>query len=267
MFINEQTILGNKLGLVEYNSYCNSTDLLTGTSYSELYKQAQEKYLPYYVLVKIEEIKENSIEKIEVNYDASQFLKSCQIEPFSLPQRDPLTHALITKVTFIAFSCFDFELLKVGREPSKKHFSATTEEPFFKDLSIDFQKKIDTYTTQLLSAICGFETTETSKKSQYNVGIAYETGFGLPKNDLESAKWVWCAANNGVSEAQLKIGFKYFKLYSSLIKEEPSNISQAFHFKKIALSYLRKIPKESGSHTLANTCIIQLQKPRLTKPD
>ena len=48
-----------------------------------------------------------------------------------------------------------------------------------------------------------------SRDAQYNVGLAYEEGKGVPQNYAEAAKWIERAANQGQVEAQHDIGAMY----------------------------------------------------------
>jgi len=48
-----------------------------------------------------------------------------------------------------------------------------------------------------------------SRDAQYNVGLAYEGGKGVPQNYAEAAKWILRAANQGQIEAQHDLGAMY----------------------------------------------------------
>jgi len=48
-----------------------------------------------------------------------------------------------------------------------------------------------------------------SRDAQYNVGLAYEEGKGVPQNYAEAAKWIERAANQGQVEAQHDLGAMY----------------------------------------------------------
>jgi hypothetical protein len=48
-----------------------------------------------------------------------------------------------------------------------------------------------------------------SRDAQYNVGLAFEEGKGVPQNYAEAAKWIERAANQGQVEAQHDIGAMY----------------------------------------------------------
>jgi len=48
-------------------------------------------------------------------------------------------------------------------------------------------------------------------KAQYNLGIMYGKGQGVPKNDTEAAKWFRKAAERGNAFAQVNLGFMYAK--------------------------------------------------------
>ena len=45
--------------------------------------------------------------------------------------------------------------------------------------------------------------------AQYNLGIMYDTGDGVPKNDAEAFKWYRKAADQGDAEAQFNVGNGY----------------------------------------------------------
>ena len=46
--------------------------------------------------------------------------------------------------------------------------------------------------------------------AQYNLGIMYEYGRGMPQNDVEAAKWYRMAAELGHAGAQINLGGMYF---------------------------------------------------------
>ena len=48
-------------------------------------------------------------------------------------------------------------------------------------------------------------------RAQYNLGIMYGKGDGVPQDDAEAVKWYRLAAAQGVAEAQLNLGFMYAK--------------------------------------------------------
>ena len=45
--------------------------------------------------------------------------------------------------------------------------------------------------------------------AQYQLGIMYEYGRGVPQNDADAVKWYTLAANQGVAAAQYKLGIMY----------------------------------------------------------
>jgi len=46
-------------------------------------------------------------------------------------------------------------------------------------------------------------------KAQYNVGLMYDKGWGVPENDAEAAKWYRQAAEQGEADAQSNLGRMY----------------------------------------------------------
>lgn len=46
-------------------------------------------------------------------------------------------------------------------------------------------------------------------KAQFNVGLMYENGMGVPKDDAEAVKWYRRAAEQGLAEAQTNLGSMY----------------------------------------------------------
>ncbi len=48
-----------------------------------------------------------------------------------------------------------------------------------------------------------------SAKAQYNLGVMYEYGKGVPQNDDEAYQWYWKAAGNGVGKAYYALGRFY----------------------------------------------------------
>ena len=45
--------------------------------------------------------------------------------------------------------------------------------------------------------------------AQYNLGVMYDQGQGVPQNEAEAAKWYRNAAKQGVADAQINLGFMY----------------------------------------------------------
>ena len=45
--------------------------------------------------------------------------------------------------------------------------------------------------------------------AQFNLGLMYGKGEGVPENDLEAVKWYRKAAEQGDASAQLNLGFMY----------------------------------------------------------
>ncbi len=46
-------------------------------------------------------------------------------------------------------------------------------------------------------------------RAQYQLGIMYEYGRGVPQKDVDAVKWYTMAANQGVAAAQYKLGIMY----------------------------------------------------------
>ena len=45
--------------------------------------------------------------------------------------------------------------------------------------------------------------------AQFNMGVMYADGEGVPENDSEAVKWYRKAAEQGIARAQSKLGFMY----------------------------------------------------------
>ena len=45
--------------------------------------------------------------------------------------------------------------------------------------------------------------------AQFNLGVNYDNGTGVPQNDTEAVKWYRLAAEQGVAEAQVNLGTMY----------------------------------------------------------
>ena len=45
--------------------------------------------------------------------------------------------------------------------------------------------------------------------AQYNLGVMYENGRGVPQNDAEAVKWYRKAAEQGLASAQNNLGVMY----------------------------------------------------------
>lgn len=47
-------------------------------------------------------------------------------------------------------------------------------------------------------------------EAQFNLGLIYYNGDGVPRDDPEAAKWYFKAAEQGHIEAQLNLGVMYY---------------------------------------------------------
>lgn len=47
-------------------------------------------------------------------------------------------------------------------------------------------------------------------KAQYNLGVMYRKGHGIPKNDAEAVKWYRKAAEQSYVDAQYNLGLMYY---------------------------------------------------------
>ena len=45
--------------------------------------------------------------------------------------------------------------------------------------------------------------------AQFNLGVRYDNGEGVPQNNVEALKWYWLAANQGLANAQYNLGVRY----------------------------------------------------------
>tara|TARA_R110000765_G_scaffold324976_2_gene416497 strand:+ start:916 stop:1131 length:216 start_codon:yes stop_codon:yes gene_type:complete len=48
--------------------------------------------------------------------------------------------------------------------------------------------------------------------AQYNLGIMYDTGRGVPENDAEAVRWYRLAAEQGDANAQFNLGGMYRRM-------------------------------------------------------
>ena len=48
-------------------------------------------------------------------------------------------------------------------------------------------------------------------KAQYNLGVMYQLGLGVPQDDQEAVRWYRLAAEQGDASAQFKLGVMYDK--------------------------------------------------------
>ena len=46
--------------------------------------------------------------------------------------------------------------------------------------------------------------------AQYNLGVMYDNGIGVPENDAEAVKWYRKAADQGHAKAQFNLGVMYY---------------------------------------------------------
>jgi TPR repeat protein len=46
--------------------------------------------------------------------------------------------------------------------------------------------------------------------AQYNLGVVYDDGHGVPEDDVEAVKWYRLAAEQGVADAQYNLGLMYY---------------------------------------------------------
>ena len=65
--------------------------------------------------------------------------------------------------------------------------------------------------------------------AQYNVGVAYAEGKGIPQNYAEAQKWFLKAAERGLSKAQFNLGVIYEEGLGGA-----SNLAEAYRWYKVA---------------------------------
>lgn len=65
-------------------------------------------------------------------------------------------------------------------------------------------------------------------EAQYNLGVMYKKGYGVPQNKTEALKWIRLSANQGYAEAQSDLGEMYYfdnvKLFNSSGIYNPESI-------------------------------------------
>ena len=54
------------------------------------------------------------------------------------------------------------------------------------------------------------EANQGAAYAQYNLGVMYENGMGVPENDAEAVKWYRKAADQGHAKAQSNLGVMYY---------------------------------------------------------
>ena len=66
-------------------------------------------------------------------------------------------------------------------------------------------------------------------EAQYNLGVMYAKGQGVPQDDAEAVKWYRLAANQGYARAQTNLGFMYEKG-----RGVPKHDAEAVHWYRLA---------------------------------
>ena len=56
------------------------------------------------------------------------------------------------------------------------------------------------------------------RKAQYNLGVMYDNGEGVPKDDAEAVKWYQKAADQGNADARSRLKALQDKLQKTKIK-------------------------------------------------
>ena len=51
----------------------------------------------------------------------------------------------------------------------------------------------------------------TVERTQYNLGVMYDNGQGVPQDYKEAVKWYRLSAEQGFAEAQYNLGLMYYK--------------------------------------------------------
>ena len=55
--------------------------------------------------------------------------------------------------------------------------------------------------------------------AQFNLGVMYATGKGIPKNGTEAVRWFRMAAEQGDAKAQFNLGVMYYETGSGVPKD------------------------------------------------
>ncbi|KAJ3289888.1 hypothetical protein HDU79_003701 [Rhizoclosmatium sp. JEL0117] len=75
--------------------------------------------------------------------------------------------------------------------------------------AIDYNKKALQANSES-SQVATTEITETDPTTQYNIGLNYFSGIGVPKDLVEAVKWFQLSADQGNADAQYKLGWCYY---------------------------------------------------------
>ena len=67
-------------------------------------------------------------------------------------------------------------------------------------------------------------------RAQYNLGVMYANGEGVPENDAEAVKWYRLAADQGVANAQFNLGFKNEEFLQGFEAYKIRDFEKAFQF-------------------------------------
>ena len=76
--------------------------------------------------------------------------------------------------------------------------------------------------------------------AQYNLGVMYDNGYGIPENDAEAAKWYRLAAEQGNANAQFSLGDMY-----SNGEGVPQNNTRAYVWFSVAAAQGNEIARDS----------------------
>ena len=80
--------------------------------------------------------------------------------------------------------------------------------------SADFNKGVEAYNSgDFKTALAEWKPLAAQGNAviQYNLGVMYDNGEGVPENDKTAVKWLTLAAKQGYAKAQYNLGITYFK--------------------------------------------------------
>jgi len=109
--------------------------------------------------------------------------------------------------------------------------------------SADFQKGLDAYNRgDYATALREFTplAEQGVARAQYNLGVMYDHGYGVPQNYKTAVKWYTLAAEQGLADAQYNLGLMYDEGLG-----DPQDYVRAHMWWNIAASSGNKVASEN----------------------
>lgn len=171
-------------------------------TWDSLFENAQKNHLPYYIAASVLVKDESSYRTIF--YDGVALRKYLKIN-----ELDPQTELKIEKVTYLFLNCYDYSETEQDPDVLSLPLNPTPSPEYISESCLSELTQNDELSDILFDSLTPSHGTKSDEKRIYDLSTRQliignhliETG-----HRLTGLRWIWCAAENGLSVAQKALG-------------------------------------------------------------